>query len=253
MSERESVNEFFSRNAEKYAQSTSHARGKDLDIMISLLKPEKKMKALDVATGTGFTAVELSDSVGEVFATDRTHNMLDQARKLSEKRGAANTHFILSDATALPFRDAYFDIITCRRAAHHFRNKDAFLKEVHRSLSPEGLFALVDMVAPEGFKDMYNEFERARDSSHEEAETFNGWKQLLESHGFELTSGNVEGERIPFEKWLYPVEMDTEEGRKSRLFLSKAGDRFGEAISYDAGSDALVKRRTIIIARRRRL
>ncbi len=250
MTGRESVDEFFNRNAEGYARSMSHARGNDLALMISRLGSSKKMKALDVATGTGFTAIELSGYVDEVFATDRTRGMLDQAKKLSEERGIARMHFIMSDSTALPFSDAYFDIVTCRRAAHHFRNKDIFLAEVHRCLASEGFLAIVDMVAPEGFKDMYNSLERARDSSHEEAETFNGWKRLVESNGFELTSADLEEERVSFDKWLYPVNVDTDGGRNSRRLLSESDKPFRESISYDAGSDAFVKRRMVAIARR---
>lgn len=252
MAERESVNEFFDRNAEKYAKSTSHAKGRDLSILISRLRTGDTMKALDVATGTGFTAVELSGSVGEMFAVDRTTGMLERARNLSEERRAANMRFVMSDATALPFHDAAFDIVTCRRAAHHFRDKDAFLSEVHRCLNGGGQFALVDMAAPEGFKDPYNAFERARDSSHEEAETFSHWRELIESHGFEVSSTCVEEEKVSFDKWLYPVEPDTEEGRRCRRFLERAGKEFLGAIDFNTESDTFVKRRVIIISARRR-
>jgi ubiquinone/menaquinone biosynthesis C-methylase UbiE len=208
------------------------------------------MRALDVATGTGFTAVELSGIVGEVYAVDRTLGMLEQAMSLSENHGAGNMRFVMGDSTALPFHDAAFDIVTCRRAAHHFKDKDAFLNEVHRCLSNGGQFALVDMAAPEGFKNPYNSFERARDSSHEEAETFSHWKELIESHGFKIASADVEEERVSFEKWLYPVDVDTEEGRSCRHFLERAGSEFLAAIDYNAKDDTFVKRRVVIISAR---
>ena len=251
VTEKESVNAFFDRHAEKYSRSASHARGKDLEAMITLLNPAKGMRALDVATGTGFTAIELSGAVDDVFAVDRTRGMLEQARRLSAEREAAGIQFVLGDSTALPFGDASFDIATCRRAAHHFREKEPFLREVHRCLVPGGRLALVDMVSPEGFENIFNGLERTRDSSHEEAETVDRWKQLIGSGGFDVTDVEVEEESVSFEKWLYPVGADTEEGGKSRLFLEDAGDEFREAIGYDAERDTFVKRRAVIIASKR--
>ena len=70
--------EFFTRHAEGYAKSKGHASGPDLTALIDALDPKSFEVALDVATGTGFTAMELSRRLKSVVATDITEKMLDE-------------------------------------------------------------------------------------------------------------------------------------------------------------------------------
>ncbi|MDG6997313.1 MAG: class I SAM-dependent methyltransferase, partial [Nitrososphaerota archaeon] len=98
MSGSDSAKEFFSKHAEGYAKSESHARGSDLALLIELAKPAKSDVVLDVATGTGFTAIEFAPLVKEVVAADITEEMLQEARKLASERGIKNIRFEYADA-----------------------------------------------------------------------------------------------------------------------------------------------------------
>jgi ubiquinone/menaquinone biosynthesis C-methylase UbiE len=215
-----SPSEFFSKHAEDYAKSESHARGSDLPTLIDKLRPASSEIALDVATGTGFTAVALAPRVKQVVATDLTEEMLDQAKKLAGERGIANIRFERADAADLPFADSSFDIVTIRRAAHHFQDVPAFLLEAKRVLRHGGRLGIVDMSPPEGSEEFFNRIERLRDLTHVRALTPKEWRQLVANAGLAITSEQLLPEQIPFERWLYPVAMG---GREEALIRGEWG------------------------------
>ena len=196
---------FFGAHAEGYAKSQSHAHGADLTALVEALRPGPADLALDVATGTGFTAMALAPRVRHVTGIDVTNEMLDEARKLAHAEGSTNVSFELGDALAMKFADAAFDIVTTRRATHHFKDVPGFLREAHRVLGPGGRLGVVDMCPPEGAEAFSNEIEKLRDSSHVEAFTQSAWKSMVSEAGFQTQSSDVLGEHVTFEKWLYPV------------------------------------------------
>ena len=242
------VEGFFSRKSEGYAKSASHAGGSDLHLLVSNLPLSGNSTALDIATGTGFTAIEMAKHLKSVCAIDRTEEMLTQAIILSKHKGLANIDFFTADVSRIPFKAGMFDIVTCRRAAHHFSEKGEFLMEARRVLKAHGSLGIADMIAPAGMEAEYNGFERARDSSHGLAENKNDWKRIVEDAGFMIQFLKVEEERVSFEKWLFPVTESEEGGKKARRFLDGSHGDFKKSISYDAAEDSFLKRRIVIVA-----
>ena len=208
---RGSVRRFFAEHAQGYSKSTSHAQGADLKALIRDLKPKKSEVALDVATGTGFTAVALAGRLGHVIGIDMTDEMLVQAGRLAREQGRTNVRFELGDAMKIGYLDSSFDIVTSRRATHHFEDVPRFLRESKRVLRPGGRLGIVDMSPPEGAEAFSNRIERLRDGSHVRAFAPADWKSLVSEAGFHILSSNVLGEPVTFEKWLYPVETDGRE------------------------------------------
>ncbi len=206
MNQKGSVERFFSQHAVDYSKSRSHASGSDLTALLEALKPSKSEVALDVATGTGFTAVALARLVGHVTGIDVTDEMLGQARMLATKEDAPNVRFELGDAMKIDYSGATFDIVTTRRAAHHFENVPRFLREAKRVLRPGGRLGVVDMSPPEGAEVFSNKIERLRDKSHTGAFTPSAWKSIVSRAGFHILSADVLGEAVTFQRWLYPVE-----------------------------------------------
>src|SRR5208282_5869290 len=90
-----SPKDFFSKHAKAYATSKSHAEGPDLARLLEIIGPISSDFVLDLATGTGFTAMEFAIRVNTVSAIDITKEMLIQARKLSENREITNIDFAL--------------------------------------------------------------------------------------------------------------------------------------------------------------
>jgi SAM-dependent methyltransferase len=67
-----------------------------------------------------------------VTLLDRSVQMLTVAR--ARARGVPDVSFSAGDATALPFADAAFDVVTCNLALHHFEPESAraLLRELRR-------------------------------------------------------------------------------------------------------------------------
>ncbi|MDG6981615.1 MAG: methyltransferase domain-containing protein [Nitrososphaerota archaeon] len=250
MEEKGSAERFFGAHAEGYAKSPSHAHGEDLAVLIDALGPRPTDLALDVATGTGFTAMALAPRVRRVIGIDVTDEMLTEARKLALAQGQSNIVFEMGDALGTKFADASFDIVTTRRAAHHFKDVPGFLREAHRLLRTGGRLGVVDMSPPEGAEEFTNQIERIRDSSHVEAFTPRAWKSMLSDAGFQTRSSQILGEHITFERWLYPVKSGGSEEDGVRLAWKRAAPETSRLLQAetDGGIRGWMKSRIILIA-----
>ncbi|MHA3788744.1 class I SAM-dependent methyltransferase [Flavobacterium hauense] len=97
---------------------------------------ENKQSALDVATGNGQVAVELAKHFKQVYATDISEKQLANALQKD------NIIYKVERAEQTSFADSQFDLITVAQAIHWF-DFEAFYKEVHRILKPDGVFAVL--------------------------------------------------------------------------------------------------------------
>ena len=95
-----SVRSQFDRQAAWYTVSQVHRHSEGLDVLLHLAAPATSDFALDVATGTGFTALALAPHCRRVVGLDMTAGMLREARALRSDPGAANLEFCLGDAEA---------------------------------------------------------------------------------------------------------------------------------------------------------
>src|SRR5688572_30814979 len=105
--------------------------------------------ALDIATGSGHTAFALASYVRAIVAIDITPEMLREAEALQAERSIDNVTFQAGDVHDLPFEDGSFQLVTCRRAAHHFSDIGRALQEICRVLSPGGRVVIDDRSVPE--------------------------------------------------------------------------------------------------------
>lgn len=72
-------------------------------------------RVLDVATGTGITAVAARERGANVTGVDLTPELLSVAREKAANEGWSDIDFCEADAEELPFEDASFDVVlsTC--------------------------------------------------------------------------------------------------------------------------------------------
>src|SRR5260370_16659657 len=89
--------------AANYSRSTFHTSVDRLQEVIDLAKPLKGDLALDVATGTGNTALALAPHVRRVVGLDLTREMLDVARRITKERGIENADSLLAPPPIPPF------------------------------------------------------------------------------------------------------------------------------------------------------
>lgn len=194
----------YSRFADGYVTSETHARGSDLDRLLAIAQPQPQWQALDIATGGGHTALKFAPHVAHVIASDLTPRMLDRAQRfIIEERGIDNVSFELADAENLPFESDRFDLVTCRIAPHHFPDAQRFTRECARVLKPAGIFMLQDQTLPRdpaGAR-FVDAFERLRDPSHNRAFDEGEWLLMLERAGFKIEHSEQYLKRHDFIPW----------------------------------------------------
>jgi ubiquinone/menaquinone biosynthesis C-methylase UbiE len=178
----------FSERAAMYTTSTSHTDPQVLARVVPLCAPRPAWTVLDIATGTGHTALALAPHVRSVVGTDLTPAMLAEAERLRVARGVDNVRFRPADVHHLPFTDGTFDIVTCRRAAHHFSDIARALREMRRVLRPGGRLVIDDRSVPEDdFVDAcMNQLDRCHDESHVRQYRASEWERMLADATFRV-------------------------------------------------------------------
>ena len=108
-------------------------------------------RVVDVAAGSGSTAIRAAEAGAEVVASDLTPENLAAGRREAEARGV-ELEWVEADAEALPFADGAFDVVTSSFgvifAPDHQRAADELLRVCRAggtigmlNFTPEGLFS----------------------------------------------------------------------------------------------------------------
>ena len=178
--------EQFNNQAKFYSSSKTFSTGESLDILSNLFNKKKFKSGLDIGTGAGFAAFELSKSCEKVEATDISEGMINEAKKIMKERKINNLNFNICSAEELKYSDKEFDIVTCRTAAHHFLDVEKFCSEVRRVLKDEGEFIIVDTITSDQIKlnNWHQEVELIRDKSHIKNLSLIEWKSILKISKF---------------------------------------------------------------------
>lgn len=215
--------ERFGPRARSYRESTLHAGGRDMELLLEWLDPKPEERALDVATGGGHVALALARRGADVDACDLTPEMVETAHELLADSGCGAT-FSVADAESLPYEDESFDIVTCRIAAHHFPDVQQFFNEVFRVLKPGGRFGFQDQtLPPEGTSAVLtDEFERTRDSSHNRAYNPEGWQTLIERAGLRVVATELLDKRHEFDEWVARQDCDDDTVAELEMMMAEA-------------------------------
>jgi len=188
--------------AANYAKAAFHTSSERLREVLDLAQPQPTDLALDVATGTGNTALALAPFVRRVIGLDLTREMLAHASRLTRERSLSNAEWVLGDASRLPFADDSFELYTVRAAPHHFTDFDGFLSEALRVLKPGGAAALVDCAPPTAAREVLHDVEVRRDPSHVRSLTVSEWTERLEQAGFVVEVATSRELDWDFEDWM---------------------------------------------------
>jgi ubiquinone/menaquinone biosynthesis C-methylase UbiE len=111
------------------------------DEFIASLDIPAGARVLDIACGTGNTAIPLARRGCIVTGVDIAPNLLEQARARATAEGLAIT-FDEGDAEALPYGDAVFDAVTTMFGAMFAPRPELVACEMARVLRPGGLLAM---------------------------------------------------------------------------------------------------------------
>lgn len=107
------------------------------------------VRVLDVACGTGNTAIPAARAGAKVSGVDIAPNLLEQARKRAAAEGL-NVQFREGDAEELPYGDGEFDAVISMFGAMFAPRPERVAAELARVVKSGGLLAMANWT-PEGF------------------------------------------------------------------------------------------------------
>ena len=239
-----SAKEQFDRQAAHYNTQWNSWSEEVLNSMLTSAQPKPTDAVLDVATGTGFTALAFAPRVQSVIGLDVSTGMLKQAEQYAQERRITNASFQEGPAEALPFEGQSFDLVTCRIAPHHFLDVQKFLAETARVLKPGGSFVLADTTVPDNLPEAaewQNGVEVVRDPSHVRNYTPGEWRHMAEAAGLTVTECRTDGGgiTIPLSDWLRRAGCAPEQSAEVRRRFSEAPQSARKAfqIVTDAGGE----------------
>lgn len=118
--------------------------------VVKLVAKNKAKNILDIATGTGDLAINLTKiKDANITGLDISNGMLSIAKeKVKKKNLQDKITLILGDSEKLPFSDNQFDAITVAYGVRNFENLDKGLQEIYRVLKPNGVFVVLETSQP---------------------------------------------------------------------------------------------------------
>lgn len=124
-----------------------------------IAKYSSPKKILDVATGTGDIAINLSKiKDSKIEGVDVSGNMLKIARKKIDELKIDNIVLKTCEAENLVFEDNHFDIVSIGYGVRNFSNLEKGLSESYRVLKKDGKLIILETSIPENLiiKFFYN-------------------------------------------------------------------------------------------------
>jgi ubiquinone/menaquinone biosynthesis C-methylase UbiE len=244
--------EQFNPIASNYAESPVHREGPSLAALRRLAEPVSTDVVLDIATGTGHTALALAPLVAAVVGIDLADGMLAEATKLSRERAVPNIFFQKAAAENLPFPDESFTLVASRLAPHHFHDLGAFLAESYRVLRPSGRMVVADQVSPTAeSKAWINRWETIRDPSHYDQRTPGEWQRCAEELGFVWRRTENVYYRLEFDWWVKQANCSLRQvGELSaHALLASSAIREALRIEFAADGQVLAHRLPVMVVR----
>ncbi len=102
-------------------------------------------KVLDVACGTGASALPAAEAVGprgRVIGVDLSERLLARGREKAIRRGLTNIEFLQADMTSLGYPDAHFHAVICVFGVFFVSSMESLVAELWRLVRPGGKLAV---------------------------------------------------------------------------------------------------------------
>lgn len=137
----------FDGRATSYALWPELTSGDTRHRVLERLEPVADETLLDLGSGPGAMARAAGPFVRRVVLCDLSPAMLRVAGTEARRAERLVPPRVAADASALPFRDAAFELVACRHAARLFASPDAATVEMARVLKRGGRVAICDVMA----------------------------------------------------------------------------------------------------------
>jgi len=117
---------------------------------INLLEIRAGDAVLDIATGTGDLAIPAAHGGANVTGIDLSRQMLLRALGKADEQGLHTRYSVVQgDALSMPFRNETFNSAMVAFGIRNMNNLEEFLAEIHRVLSINGRFSVLEFSLPE--------------------------------------------------------------------------------------------------------
>ncbi len=117
-------------------------------LLVRACKIGPGQRVLDVAAGTGNTAIRAAQAGADVVASDLTPENFEAGRREAAKQGV-ELDWVEADVEALPFEDESFDVVTSSFGALFAPDHAATANEMLRVCRPGGTVGMLNFT-PEG-------------------------------------------------------------------------------------------------------
>lgn len=114
-------------------------------LLLERVPVRRGMTVLDIGYGAGFPALELAQRLGaggKVYGIDPWEAARQRAAFKARQWQVTNIELLVGDAAAMPFPDAFFDLLVTNLGVNNFADPPAALKECGRVAKPGARLAL---------------------------------------------------------------------------------------------------------------
>jgi ubiquinone/menaquinone biosynthesis C-methylase UbiE len=128
----------------RFARATVWGLG---PVLVEACEIAAGQRVLDVAAGTGNTAIRAAEAGAHVVAVDLTPENFAAGRREARARGV-ELEWVEGDAEALPFGDGEFDVVTSSLGAIFAPDHRAVADELVRVCRPRGTIGMLNFTPP---------------------------------------------------------------------------------------------------------
>ncbi len=211
----------FDQRSANYGKSHILADVSDVETVLQGIAFSKGMRALDIATGGGHTAICLARAGYAVTASDLSEGMLRETEQFARECGV-DIQTRQHTAEELPYPDESFDLVSCRTAAHHFSSPEQFVREVSRVLKKGGHFILIDGSVHDDeieAEEWIHSVEKLRDPSHHRFLSPHAWSKLCTGAGLTVQRAGLFPLKQPDLEWYFQTAGTSTENRRKVMEL----------------------------------
>jgi 2-polyprenyl-3-methyl-5-hydroxy-6-metoxy-1,4-benzoquinol methylase len=127
----------------KLAKDVAHA-------IVTRIPLNHEMNVMDFGCGTGLLSIELLQFVRSITCVDSSQGMLDMLTMKIDKLKLKAINTMLVDLDKGDKLTGRYDIIVSNMTLHHIKEIDVIIKQLHKTVAPEGYLCVSDLDLDEG-------------------------------------------------------------------------------------------------------
>jgi len=156
----------------------------------------------DVGCGEGYLTLEIARWARHVTGVDRSDDVLERAKAMSERRQVANVTWRKGDLARVPLRDESIDLAVFSQSLRYATDVERVLAETSRVLRPGGRVLILDL------KEHDQAWVQARFGDHRAGFAPGEIESLLQAAGFRAVRQSI-GTRQPGNPFVVVIASGT--------------------------------------------